>query len=106
MDAPTSTITEPQKNGVSPVSSRELTNTSRTLVLEAFYGGSHRVLCDHLVAEVQSSRTVTSLTMLCCHFQMEDAACYTLPDKKWHWHLRTSAMCVTPRFIRPPVFPL
>ena len=50
----------------------------RILVLDAFYGGSHRVLTDFIVSSVIPESAH-------CHLE-------TMTAKKWHWRARTAAL--------------
>ena len=60
----------------------------RLLVLEPFYGGSHQQLVDALVEKIGKF----------------DTCVVTLPDSKWHWRARTSALLLSQRIPREHSF--
>ena len=58
------------------------------VIIEPFYGGSHKLLIDFL-------------TTRCLDNQPTSFELYTLPDKKWHWRARTSALYFAQTISRP-----
>ena len=60
----------------------------RLLVLEPFYGGSHQQLVEALVKKIGESNTCV----------------ISLPDSKWHWRARTSALLLSQRIPRDHSF--
>lgn len=68
-----------------------VSRTPQVVLVEPYYGGSHKQFIDLLVSEVIAPRGAEVLTV-------------TLPAKKWHWSMRTAALCVSRRIPRqlPP----
>ena len=68
-----------------------VSRAQQVVLVEPFYGGSHKQFIDLLVSEVIAPRGAEVLTV-------------TLPAKKWHWSMRTAALCVSRRIPRqlPP----
>ena len=58
------------------------------VIVEPFYGGSHKQLIDFLTTRCLAE-TATSFEL------------HTLPDKKWHWRARTSALYFSQTISRP-----
>ncbi|KAL7055365.1 hypothetical protein AAHC03_022628 [Spirometra sp. Aus1] len=66
------------------------TSTASILVIEAFYGGSHKQLVDTI-------RELLSQTVLGTHTAdggVSDVCVVTLPPTKWHWRARTGALAL------------
>nr|VZI25579.1 unnamed protein product [Spirometra erinaceieuropaei] len=66
------------------------TSTASILVIEAFYGGSHKQLVDTI-------RELLSQTVLGTHTAGggdSDVCVVTLPPTKWHWRARTGALAL------------
>ncbi|XP_051937835.1 glycosyltransferase-like domain-containing protein 1, partial [Hippocampus zosterae] len=59
---------------------------ARVLLLEPFYGGSHKQLLDLLAAHLDS------------------CVAFTAPAKKWHWRARTSALDFSQRVTPNPAY--
>lgn len=62
----------------------------RVLIIEAFYGGSHKQLTDFLTNILETNGYEVTLL--------------SLPDKKWHWRARTSALYFSQRIPVVEVF--
>ena len=60
----------------------------RVVLVEPFYGGSHRQFVDLLVEDVLAASGAEALTV-------------TLPAKKWHWSIRTAALSISRRIPKP-----
>jgi glycosyltransferase involved in cell wall biosynthesis len=56
----------------------------QAVLIEPYYGGSHKQFIDLLVSEVVGPCGAEVLTV-------------TLPAKKWHWSMRTAGLCVSRR---------
>lgn len=75
---------------------RAVSDSGRPLVLivEPFYGGSHKQFVDLLVQQLLAPAASAS-----------DAAprhlCVTLAPKKWHWTMRTAALSISRRIPHP-----
>ena len=52
----------------------------RVLILEAFYGGSHKHLIDYICRIIEEDGCNVVIDLV------------TMSDKKWHWRMRTSAL--------------
>lgn len=59
------------------VSNVSVCQAPRVLLLEVFYGGSHKQLIDLLERNISGCSAIT------------------LPPKKWHWRARTSALLLS-----------
>jgi len=57
------------------------------LIVEPFYGGSHKQLVDMLYRHFHTSAAAANSGE-----QQSSCALFTLPAKKWHWRARTSAL--------------
>lgn len=58
-------------------------NEEAVLLLEPFYGGSHKQLIDTLIHGLNDGRKINSTFLI------------SLPAKKWHWRARTSALYIS-----------
>ena len=59
-----------------------------TVLVEPYYGGSHKQFVDLLVQQLLAPAGGRFVTV-------------TLPAKKWHWTMRTAALCVSQRIPKP-----
>lgn len=76
-----------------------LSSMARILIIEPFYGGSHKQLLDTILESAFTSVLMAihyTTRMTFAYFRIEFADTeydlLTLPAKKWHWRARTSAM--------------
>ena len=75
---------------------------AKVIIIEAFYGGSHKQLLDTILQGMRKFKNFiwtsyfTKFHWCYSSFHLDvDAAKYdlfTLPAKKWHWRARTSAL--------------
>lgn len=72
---------------------------AKILIIEAFYGGSHKQLLDTILAGilttfVRKKKKICSIFVmrLFIDFASVEYDLFTLPANKWHWRARTSAL--------------
>lgn len=73
---------------------------AKILIIEAFYGGSHKQLLDTILESNYGQSCVMfdkEYVILTAHLQFIDInnmeyELFTLPAKKWHWRARMSAL--------------
>lgn len=68
------------------------------LIIEPFFGGSHKQLIDTLVeceygeSNQKRSYQIYTYFLLSIGLNLADYEIFSLPAKKWHWRARTSAL--------------